>query len=751
MRKFLVVLLVLTFLVVAVWTVNGIIYFGDKGVAGQVVDADSGEPVVGARLRAGELATFSADDGTFSLTGLQGDGSERLIVEADGYYPQVQPVEWAWWQKYIATDLQLRPTHLAGVVLDAWTAQPVAGASVASSAGDVTTDDAGRFTLARLAPPAQLTAGAAGYLSQSAVVTGYQAFDSGTELRLELTPNAVAGAVRAADTGEPVPGAVVSLGDQMAMTDALGRFQLHRVVPGTSVQIVPADIFTPTQVSYAGDGDLLVAVEPRRLTVTAHDGLMGTSLPGTVVTSVGGISHTIETLGAQFTRIAPGTRLQLVREGYVTTEITYQGEARLDVTLRPYALQGVVRDSSTGQPLPGALLYAGDHIIAADSSGFYRIADLPDDMQVTLKSAGFRKAILSLKVGTAALPSLDVEATNCAQAPPTPGPLCLDLGLTPFQARGLYIPFGLLSRPDDVRGLLDLIDRTELNALVVDVKSDAGQLAYVSQVPLAVQLGIGKDRKGWLTLKDLLAEAKARNIYTVARMVVFKDNPLAWNVPDLAAKRADGTIWIDGEQLGWANPFREEVWDYNIALAKEVAALGFDEIQFDYLRFPSDGDVTAIVYAEENTLPTRTAALREFVRRMAEALRPYGVFTSADVFGLTVWVEPDSDMGIGQRVADVAPLVDYLCPMVYPSTFRASNLGYTNPSAHPYDVVYRSQQAAAERVPATTRVRPWLQAYWYSVDEMLSQKQAADDAGSTGWTFWNAGGVYDPSLFAEQP
>jgi hypothetical protein len=750
MRKFLVVLLVLTLLVVAIWTVNGIIYFNDRGVVGQVVDADSGEPVTGARLRIGVLEAFSGDNGVFSLTGLQGKGPERLVVEADGYYPQVQPVEWAWWQRDVATDLQLRPTHLVGVVLDAWTAQPVAGAFVASDARTAIADDAGRFTLTGLVPPAQLAASAPGYLSQSAVVTGYQAFDTGTELRLELTPNAVAGAVRAADTGEPVPGAVVSLGDQTATTDALGRFQIHRVVPGASVQVVPADIFTPVQVSYAGDGDLLIAVEPRRLTVTARDGLMGTPLPGTLVVAAG-ISRTVETIGAQFNRIALGTRLQLVREGYLTTEVTYRGEAHLDVTLRPFALQGVVRDSSTGQPLPGALLYVGSQVVAADGSGFYRIAELPDDMQITLKSAGFRKATLSLRAGTVALPSLDVKAANCAQPPPTPGPLCLDLGLTPFQARGLYIPFGLLSRPDDVRALLDLIDRTELNALVVDVKSDAGQLAYASQVPLAVQLGIGKDRKGWLTLKDLLAEAKARNIYTVARMVVFKDNPLAWGVPDLAAKRADGSIWIDGEGLGWANPFREEVWDYNIALAKEVAALGFDEIQFDYLRFPSDGDVGAIVYAEENTLPTRTAAIREFVRRMAKALRPYGIFTSADVFGLTVWVEPDSDMGIGQRVADVAPLVDYLCPMVYPATFRPSNLGYTNPSAHPYDVIYRSQQAAVGRVPATTRVRPWLQAYWYSLDEMLLQKQAADDAGSTGWTFWNAGGVYDPSLFADGP
>jgi hypothetical protein len=324
------------------------------------------------------------------------------------------------------------------------------------------------------------------------------------------------------------------------------------------------------------------------------------------------------------------------------------------------------------------------------------------------------------------------------------------LGLAPFQSRGLYIPFGLLANPDTVRGLLDLIDRTELNTLVIDVKGDRGQLAYASQLPLAVKLGVDGDREGWITLDELLTEAKARDIYTVARIVVFKDDPLALGVPEWAVKRADGSIWTDGEGLGWADPFREEVWDYNIAIAKEVAALGFDEVQFDYLRFPSDGAIGAIVYTEEDTLETRTAAIREFIQRVTGALRPYGVFTSADVFGLTVWVDPEGDMGIGQRVVDVAPFVDYLCPMVYPSTFRPSNLGYADPVAHPYEVVYRSQLAAKERVPLTTLVRPWLQAYWYSLDQMLLQKQAANDAGAPGWTFWNAAGVYNEALFVEK-
>jgi hypothetical protein len=752
MRKASTAIVVLAVLAIGLGTITVVVYIRDKVVAGRVVDAEAGQPVPGALVRLGQLVQVTGADGGYRFLGLR--RPQRLVVEADGYYPQAWPVRWAWWQKHVTEDVRLQPTRLPGRVADAWDAQPLVGAVIrshpsgpsATGNGAATADAAGRFTLSRVAPPVEVTVSAPGYLAWRAVITGYQSLAPGADWQIALVPNTITGSVQAADSGELLPATAVALGEQMAHTDEQGRFQLHRVAPGAIVQITPPAVFLPAQVAYAGQGELAAVVEPRRLTITARDGLLGVSLPGTIVYA-SAISRPVTADGAQFTRIAPGTQLQLTREGYLTTAVTYQGEAYLEVTMRPYALQGVVRAGDTGQPVPGATLYAGDQILQADEAGFYRVAELPGDLQIGVKAPGFRKGVLSLVAGTTALPSLDVAAAPCAQPPPTPGPLCLDLGLTPFQVRGLYIPFGLLARPDSVLGLLDLIERTQLNALVVDVKGDRGYLAYDSQIPLAVELGVGGAREGWLALDELLAEARARDIYTVARIVVFKDDPLAFGRPELAAQRADGTVWTDGEGLGWGNPFREEVWDYNIAIAQEVAALGFDEVQFDYLRFPSDGDIGAIIYAEENTPETRTAAIREFTRRVTEALRPYAVFTSADVFGLTVWVEPESDMSIGQRVMDVAPLVDYLCPMVYPATFRPGNLGYDDPSAYPYDVVYRSQQAAESRVPPSTRVRPWLQAYWYTLDEMLLQKQAAQDAGAPGWTFWNAGGVYDEVLF----
>jgi hypothetical protein len=745
----------LILLAISAWATVGATYFKDKVVIGQVVDADTSAPVAGATIRLGQLSTQTDADGYFRLSSVQ--RPEQLVAEAAGYYPQVRPVKWAWWQKVAVAKLRLQPARLTGVVVDAWSDQPLAGAivqaehaaSFSTGGGVAATDRAGRFALRGLVPPAEVTVSAPGYLTRRSVVADALSLAPGTEWRAALTPNTITGTVRAADTHEPLASVAVSLGDQIVTTDELGGYRLHRVTPGATIRITPPGEFTPTNVTYRGGGELATSVEPRHMIVTAHDGLMGGSLPGTVVHAQG-ISRTLATDGAQFFRIAPGTLLQLTREGYLTTQVTYQGEAHLDVTMQPYALQGVVRDGDTGQPAPGATLYVDHQILEADDSGFYRIPELAADSQITIKASGFRKASLLLEAGTYARHSLYVATVPCAQEPPTPGPLCLDLHLTPFQARGLYIPFGLLANPGKVRGLLDLIEGTDtdLNALVVDVKGDRGYLAYDSQIPLAVELGVSRGREDWLPLDELLAEAQARGIYTIARMVVFKDNPLALGRPELAVGRADGTVWTDGEGLGWGNPFREEVWEYNIAIAQEIAALGFDEVQFDYLRFPSDGDIGAIAYAEENTLETRSAAIREFTHRVTEALRPYGVFTSADVFGLTVWVEPESDMSIGQRVIDVVPLVDYLCPMVYPSTFRSGNLGYADPSAHPYDVIYRSQLAAEARVPPATRVRPWLQAYWYTLDEMLIQKQAATDAGASGWTFWNAGGVYDEGLFA---
>ncbi len=309
-----------------------------------------------------------------------------------------------------------------------------------------------------------------------------------------------------------------------------------------------------------------------------------------------------------------------------------------------------------------------------------------------------------------------------------------------------------------IRGrVLDLVARTELNAVVIDVKGDRGLIPYTTEVPLALAAGA----QGPVMLKDLepmLADLKARGVYTIARVVVFKDNVLANHRRDLAIiDTRTGRPWMDNEKLAWVDPFRAEVWDYNIAIAREAVRKGFDEVQFDYVRFPTDGRLGAARYSKANSKETRLPAIAGFLERARRALGPTGAFMAADVFGYTAFNENDTD--IGQRVEELAPHLDYICPMVYPSGYHVGIPGTRNPVANPYRVVYESVRLTRQRAAATNlRVRPWLQDFRdYAFDrrifgptEVRAQIKAAQDAGAAGWMLWNPKNDYTGSALAPE-
>lgn len=417
----------------------------------------------------------------------------------------------------------------------------------------------------------------------------------------------------------------------------------------------------------------------------------------------------------------------------------------------PTGLVGRVRDQQ-GYTVARARVRVGDQEVRTDEHGRFFLEHVPAGTRLRVWVPGYFVGDWPLDaLGTDPVPAqTSLHRGEARLVLPCPAGRCVDVRLSPLKVRGLYIPMGILRAPKRFWALMDLVTTSRvLNAVVIDVKGDYGRIAWESRVPLVAELKNQLEPK--VDLRKALAEAHRRGIYTIARFVVFKDDPLATHKPEWGVRREDGTIWKDGEDLAWANPFREEVWQYNLALLEEVAQLGFDEIQLDYLRFPSDGDISAIVYEEENTRETRTAAIRGFMEQFHQRLAPYPVYTSADVFGLTVWVVPGEDMNIGQRVEDIAPYVDYLSPMVYPATFIPGNLGYEAPHKKPYEVIYRSVKQAQARVPPGTRVRPWLQAYWYTLPEMQIQRLAAEEAGSDGWLFWNAGGTYNKELFSTLP
>src|ERR1700736_3719971 len=221
------------------------------------------------------------------------------------------------------------------------------------------------------------------------------------------------------------------------------------------------------------------------------------------------------------------------------------------------------------------------------------------------------------------------------------------------------------------------VDTTEVDDVVIDVKGDYGFSSYRSQVPLARQ--IGADSAPTIDdLDALLQNVHQHGAYAIGRIVIFKDNILARNGSraglDLGVKdRRTGDVWVDGEGLGWVDPFQPAVWDYNTALAREAIERGFDEVQFDYVRFATDpspdSSIDDIQYSMTLTESNRVSALKSFLSQSHAAVNAAGGFLSMDTFGYTTWW--DNDGGIGQNLEALVDDIDYYCPMVYPSTFTA--------------------------------------------------------------------------------
>jgi hypothetical protein len=310
-----------------------------------------------------------------------------------------------------------------------------------------------------------------------------------------------------------------------------------------------------------------------------------------------------------------------------------------------------------------------------------------------------------------------------------------------------------------IRGhVLGMLDRTELNAVVIDVKGDRGFIPYDSQVPLARQAGaMGPGRIG--DFDGLLAGLRDKGVYTIARIVVFKDNVLARHRPEWAVIDARSrSLWLDNERLAWLDPFRTEAWAYSIAVAREAALKGFDEIQLDYLRFPSEGQLSAARYSRPPTEDGRLAAVTGFLRQARDVIAPTGAALALDVFGYTAF--NPGDTSIGQRIEDLAPLLDYLCPMAYPSAYHLGIPGYPNPVKHPYEIVFETVKRTRERAAhSAVRVRPWIQDFRdyafdrrpFGIPEVTAQMRAAVAAGASGWMLWNPRNQYTDGALAPRP
>ncbi|HOP74858.1 MAG TPA: putative glycoside hydrolase [Bacillota bacterium] len=310
----------------------------------------------------------------------------------------------------------------------------------------------------------------------------------------------------------------------------------------------------------------------------------------------------------------------------------------------------------------------------------------------------------------------------------------------PEYVKGVYATGWMAGSDKWFPRIIQFINETEVNALVIDVKDDTGTLSYSSSIPLVNQTK-AFERK----IRDpqkMFALLKENQIYPIARIVVFKDPFMANQKPEWAVKNKNGGLWTDRKGLHWVDPYNKEYWDYIIDISKEAIALGFQEIQYDYVRFTSDGNVKECVYPFNNGNAPEDV-IKEFLQYARKQLEPYQVPVSADIFGLTT--SADADLGIGQRFEKIAESVDIVCPMVYPSHYIPGNFGLKNPDLQPYETVYRSLVDAKKRLEqagiTTTLLRPWLQDFSlgnpYGRAQIQAQIKAVHDAGLKEWIFWN--------------
>jgi hypothetical protein len=393
---------------------------------------------------------------------------------------------------------------------------------------------------------------------------------------------------------------------------------------------------------------------------------------------------------------------------------------------------GRVVDFFTGQPVKGALVTLNNDVVVTDQNGTFTV--------------------------NAALSKLAVRAPGYGRTEQTIVPLDStpqEIKLIPFTPKALYLSFYGIGDRGLRESAVKLIEETELNTLVIDVKGDKGMIPYKSSIPLAAEVGAQRIT----TVKEmapLMRSLKEKGIYTIARIVVFKDNPLALARPDWAIKTQSGEMWRDRENLAWMDPFNKEVWDYNVNIAVEAAQYGFDEIQFDYVRFP---DSSGPRFSMPNTEENRVQAISGFLMEARRKLTPYNVFLSADIFGYVCWNLNDTK--IGQRLEDLVAHLDYICPMLYPSGFQYGIPGYRNPVANPYEIVYLSLKRARERTNLPShRFRPWLQAFrdyafdrrYFNDREIMDEVKAAEGFGSHGWMLWNPRNAYSSAgLKKEKP
>ncbi len=354
----------------------------------------------------------------------------------------------------------------------------------------------------------------------------------------------------------------------------------------------------------------------------------------------------------------------------------------------------------------------------------------------------FRKQIPVSVEYTAPSSALNSENIPAPKKPPVHIP-------TPKPVKGIYMTSWVAGTKDWRQSMVKLIEETELNSIVIDVKDYSGHISFEVSDPVLKEAGAAEKRIP--DVVEFINYLHSKNIYVIARISVFQDAYLVKKRPDLAVMKKSGGVWKDYKGISWLDPTSKEVWDYTVKISKETEAVGFDELNFDYIRYPSDGNMKDIILPMADGALTKAESLKIFFAYLSENLAEIKIPLSVDLFGF-VTTHTD-DLNIGQILENAVPYFDYISPMVYPSHYPKTYMGFNNPAEHPYEVIFNAMATASGRLLAasstSSKLRPWLQDFdlgaTYTAEMVRKEKQAVYDAGLDSWLLWDPANKYTSS------
>lgn len=513
--------------------------------------------------------------------------------------------------------------------------------------------------------------------------------------------------VTSAEDGRPIQGAIVSFPGGSASTGSDGSVALN--LPDGAVELsISATGFEPVYgtADPGIDDRQSVALRPSSTSAVDDSALAPAASEPTPTVEAQSADQSPAVQNAP-TEAAPTVDLTPTA---ATGAPTPPGEATADPGA---AIAGTILDQD-GNPIWDATVLFGSTFARTAQDGTFRLANVPVGSEVEVWASGYAD-----------------QRVTAAQG--------MQVRMTRQNINAAYLTGAKLTDEATIQAIIDLAKTTDINAVVIDMKE--GTVYYDTDVQFFIDADAVFPAFDPASLVKRFEEA---GLYTIARIVVFNDPVVAENRPELAIRTVDGGVWRGWNGAAWVNPYHQELWQPNIDLGLEAARMGFDEVQFDYVRFPSDGDLsiaefgTQYTYAEDERVDT----IASFLSMARDQLTAAGVKTAADVFAI-IAIFPD-DQGIGQRFADFTKVVDYICPMIYPSHFTAGPLGLDgSPNAMPYETVLITMNSAAKKVPGEVlKIRPWIQDFTmgdppYGVPQVADQVRAVAEAGGSGWMLWN--------------